>query len=139
MKLTPEQIGLLNKIEDVTTKNHEILDKVILSMSSVFIGIIVGFSKEIKNLSSELPLKIAMLLVLFLFALTIIATLASYKVATYEGRYAQENIYHQQQVYNITKLTKFANIMENTALFCFVFGLLAIFMFFVVLFFPGLV
>lgn len=139
MQLTPEQTKLLNKIEDITTKNHELLDKIILSMSSIFIGIIVGFSKDINSLIVKVPMKVAMLLVLFFFVAAIVLTITGYKVAAFEGKYTQENIYHQQQIHNITKLTKLADIIEHCALLSFIYGLFSIFMFFIVLFFPDLV
>jgi hypothetical protein len=139
MQLTSEQNKLLNKIEDITIKNHESLDKTILTLSSVFIGVIIGFSKDINFIASNLITKLLMLIVIFLFVFAILFTLIAYKISTYEGKYAQENIIHAQSIHNIVKITKVANSMEHLAFGSFSVGLFSVFIFFLVLFFPCLV
>lgn len=139
MELTTQQNELLNKIEDITAKNHELLDKSVLTLSSVFIGVIIGFSKDINLLATNFIMKLVMLTVILLFVLAIVFTLTSYKIASCEGKYSQYNLIHGQKIHDTTLITKLADLTEHLALVSFLIGLFSVFIFFLVLFFPCLV
>lgn len=130
---------LLLKIEDMTAKNHELLDKTIFSLSAIFIGIIIGFARDLNAIILTVGLKFTMLTIIVSFILAIIFSAISYKLGAIEGSYLQINMNNNHQIHNAKLICKLGNYAEHTAFSFFILGLFAIVGFFILLFFPGLV
>lgn len=126
-KLTKEQEDDYKYAQDSEVKQSEILDRNIFTLSSVFIGIVIGFMKEIKTLPKDL--RVAMLVTVFLFLMALLFTLGSYAFGIYQSRCHQRDAL-RSRYHNLKMIGFIGSAIRIIYCTLFLVGVLSLFYFF---------
>lgn len=125
--ITKEQLADYKYAQEMEIKSAEMLDKSIFSLSAIFIGLVVGFLKEIKTLPCEA--KILMIITTGLFILSLLLVTVSYIYGKFEQRCYQRDAL-MIKYHNLKLISLINNIIHYMYCASFCAALVSLFIFF---------